>query len=273
MARKTHLCVLDSRPSKTVIRVRIPTGAHFSFRGWFCPLEMITSDYLESVVNFDEPILLVGPGESQKFRSNNEGGARLCFPMDVALIWFAEKLHGRKGRLDVFDLPKRYSSGGLHDILACERYIRKLEKFAPLGNVKFLKPGDIAHADLKKKEYGFIWDHDTLYNWVQTDPVTGRIPTYDNSRVNTTLNNYFQSLTKGGKLAIATRFGIRERFSASHLEGEEKSISLFRDFYSTNLTADQLFLREYGPFTSKLFSQGTLRPEYPCNHIDQISKS
>ncbi len=232
-----------------------------------------TSEYLECVVDLNKPILLVGPGESQKFRASNEGGTKLVFPMDAAMIWFAEKLHGRKGRLDVFDLPRKYISGGLHDPLACERYIRELEKVAPIGDVKFLELGDIVHANLQKGEYGFIWDHDTLYNWVAEDPVTNTTHYSENeSRVQTALNNYFQSLAKGGKIAIATPFGMKGRISSSDLECEVETIQMIQDVYSTNLTAEQLFLGKGGRFTDKLFLEGTLRPEYPCTFIDQIGK-
>ena len=60
---------------------------------------MITSDYLDQIVDFDQPILLVGPGADIIY----EDYGNTAIPMDRALIYFAEKLLHQKGFLDVFD--------------------------------------------------------------------------------------------------------------------------------------------------------------------------
>jgi SAM-dependent methyltransferase len=182
------------------------------------------SDYLETILDRDKSILVVGPGLSS---GAFNGSASL--PMDMALLWFAEQLYQRKGRLDVIDLPARslesgHPGGGRNNIKRVRSYMDLLAKRESVTKANFIE-GDITKMELPKDEYGLIWDHGT-FSW------------HEDRRV---LTKYMDALQSGGKLALAkiTR-------STKPIEGyvgmKQRVVAITTDLYKTNLTEEQVFM-------------------------------
>ncbi len=203
---------------------------------------MITSEYLEMAVDFDKPILAVGPGLQSL--STNQG--YLSVPLDVAVIWFAERLCQRQGRLDIFDIPPQIETPwSFHGIDKVQRYMDGLAARAPLGEIRYIE-GDIAHHRFPENEYGTIWDHGTLEGLIYSSrPLPGSREKGDIRRVKKIMNTYQQALSIGGKLIFAGEFyEDRVPFQAERAETEGFMLSkleLEKDAYETSLTLQELF--------------------------------
>lgn len=98
-------------------------------------MNVLTSDYFERVVDLDKPVLVVGPG----LRDVSVRDGWLPMPMDMGLVWFAEKMARRKGRIDVFDIPpKSVVHGCHHGIDQVEQYMKDLAKLVKLAEVRYI---------------------------------------------------------------------------------------------------------------------------------------
>ncbi|MFA6461797.1 MAG: hypothetical protein WCV90_06015 [Candidatus Woesearchaeota archaeon] len=215
---------------------------------------MITSDYLEQVVDFDQPILVVGPGADHRAGLNYD----LCAPpMDRAAIWFAERLAGRKGRLDVFEQDYKAPEGGSHCWFKVRNYFHLLASRVPLGTINFII-GDITKYPLPEKEYGLIWDHGTLQVWIKNDAV------------DRTLENYSNAITEKGIIAISGYDNISDKLEKNERINETRRIELTDDAYRTGLTSEQL---ESGLAEKRsLLQEGLLLPRYSYNTILELRR-
>ena len=220
---------------------------------------MITSDYLEQIVDFDQPILLVGPGADIIY----EDCGYAAIPMDRALIYFAEKLHNNKGHLDIFDLPPDSYGGGHHNIDQIKKYINNLKEKTNLGKINYVE-GDIAVDKLPEKKYGFIWDHGTLSFWVGEDPDSEETSTsLQNERIENTIKNYSSSLRDDGVIAIATKKD-KTSIITNHLlpNLKIKQIKIEEDKYKTRLNAQTIFSAIYGDKYEDHFGNDQPAKEY-----------
>lgn len=223
---------------------------------------MITSEYLEQIVNFNLPILVVGPG----IRITEAIEAP---PMDTAVLWFAEKLYGRHGRLDILDLPKQNGNGGCHDPAALKRYMTKLSSKANLGEINYLY-GDVAKLDKPDEEYGLIWDHGTLQSWSHVDPDNGMDDTARRTR--TILENYSRMTHQEGKICLCASVG-RENFYArvNHVfPAIERQLG--EDSYHTSLTHKQLNIDRGDLIKTGFLKEDLLFPSYSRTRIIEIRK-
>jgi hypothetical protein len=236
---------------------------------------MITSDYLEQIVDFDQPILVVGPGVryfpcEELVEPLIKGKAAPLPPMDIALIWFAEKLIGRKGRVDVFDLPIEVPFGGSHNPKALKGYLEELTKRTSLGRINYLQ-GDIAEYNLPIFEYGLIWDHGTLNQWSHVNPHSG----YDDrhKRSIRIMDNYLQGLDPEGLICLGTSDidqGDQELLERMDRNNPHK-VKLDKDAYRTTLNYKELGL---GLTKTPPFLKGDLLfPQYQNTVILEIRKS
>lgn len=226
---------------------------------------MITSEYLEQKVNFDEPILLVGPG----IRTSGEEYCRstqLFPPMDVALIWFAEKLAGKKGRIDVFDLPQKSLNQCCHNIDAVRLYLEKLGTIIPLGRINYLE-GDIVECKFPPEEYGFIWDHGTLAGWSGCLPNSDYL---DPQRIEKVLTTYHQALKNEGLAALCCYPGQTKFQELCQSNYHFEKINLQRDAYQTNFKQEQFDFDHLKD--SFLLRSGFLIPKYKYHLILEMRK-
>jgi len=214
-----------------------------------------TSDYLKRVIDFDQPILAIGPGLIRYTEAGLVQG-----PMDVATIWFAEQLYGRKGRLDIFDLRAYSGEGGCHNPDKIADYFKRLKDVADIGEV------NVKEADVRistqffarySEPYGFIWDHGTFSDWI-----TGR----DKDLV---FEHYQTSTTNSGKIAVC-KGGYehkQERFELS----AERVIRLGEDSYETNLSLEQISLKTNDKISARI-GEGKLKPTYDYSEIMEFGK-
>ena len=208
---------------------------------------MITSDYLEQIVDFDKPILAIGPGIR---RVDPEWGPKCYMPMDIALIWFAEHLSGRKGRLDVFDFPAHSTAeGGDNDIAQVEQYLRDLGTRVALGEMRFIT-GDLRTYSFPR-EYGFVWSHGTL-DWIVIE---------DRPDV---FKNTSDCLLSGGITAHAWSYPSPFKEWSKPI----KEIALEKDAYKTSVRREQL---HSGRINHELiFKDGLLIPLYSMKNITVV---
>ena len=195
---------------------------------------MITSDYLQKAVNFDLPILVVGPGLQWIHRED------IDIPMDIALIWFAE--HSRR-RIDVFDIPpETHWSENFHGLDHVKAYMDSLAKRTNLVEVRYII-GDIAETKLPTREYGTIWDHGTLESLIfscRTLTQTGPGMYDKKRRIPKIVANYRQALRNQGKAIFAGEY-FPFAVQAASLDGfSVEEIVLGTDRYTTSLTPTEL---------------------------------
>jgi hypothetical protein len=230
---------------------------------------MITSQYLEQVVDFDKPLLVVGPGADF---SSITPFSDYRVPMDRAVLWFAEKLAGRKGRLDIFDLPTNSGNGGLHNIDGVCSYLTALKKIVTLGEINYLK-GNIIDYPLTTCEYGFIWDHGTLESW---SPYSNDVYLLNRLEiVQQIINNYKNALTPEGVAAITTTpnyYLPTTNMSSAIVSQSNRRIDLTEDKYATNLTVEQLSLGNKRVKSLSFLIDSHLIPTYACEAILEIRK-
>ncbi len=212
---------------------------------------MITSEYLEQIVDFNQPILVVGPGLDHLV----EGEIYPLAPMDRALIWLAEKIGNRDGLIDVLDLHPNDPTGGAHDWRYVQAYCSALRKMAPIADINFLI-GDVAKISFTRK-YGLIWDHGTLAYWSMHSPKSywsmqppSDLPaekTIDNQnkRIRHILKKYYSTLRKNGRAVISFAKNDARRL-APRMESfwpvKPKTTLLDNDLYRTILTKEQISL-------------------------------
>jgi len=217
---------------------------------------MITSEYLEQVVDFDQPILVVGPGAD----FHTDLSYDLCAPpMDRAIIWFAEKLAGRKGRLDIFEQDNKAPEGGSHCWFKVKWYLQLLAAKAPLGEIRFVI-GDITKTILKEKEYGLVWDHGTLECWL------GLIDGNSYTPQDRAIENYRRAIKEGGTVAICGHSNV---FDNHPSPPKTRRIDLEQDAYRTQLNQEQIGL---GRKRMYFLENDLLTPRHSCTSIFEISK-
>jgi hypothetical protein len=229
---------------------------------------MIASKYLKQTVDFDKPILAVGPGLECFYSS--DGKNPIGIPMDAATIWFAQKLHGKKGRLDIFDLPTESDSGGIHHIEEVMNYFSWLSQRIPLGEINYIT-GDVTTFNLPPS-YGFIWDHGTLVDWISEDMPSPLNQWRKKGKNEMVFENYTGALLNGGIAAICmAEYMLKEFIDLTPTQVNSKII-LMEDKYQTNFTATQLFPPDELA-QKELSEDNCLEPFYPQDMILELRKS
>tara|TARA_Y100000031_G_C8206625_1_gene378948 strand:- start:5 stop:679 length:675 start_codon:yes stop_codon:yes gene_type:complete len=215
------------------------------------------SDYLESILDSDLPVLTVGPGVTPPEN---------IIPMDLAILWFAEKQREGNGTVDVLDLPVGYRMG-VNDIDAVERYLHSFSERAKVSEFRIIR-GDIATLELPLEMYGLIWDHATTSF---SDAVPGMmVGPPDQNRVKQILTNYSGALCKGGKALVV---GLNANYQHIELPSDIKSRMVFvgEDIYRTRLTAEQVFGEL--PKVDQYFRDGFLLPHHHERVIFELTRT
>lgn len=235
---------------------------------------MITSEYLEQVVNFDQPILAVGPGadfENPDYQ----------IPMDRALYWFIEKLASRKCYLDIVDLPPQGRRGGQKNLLLIKDPLDYLAQKLGVTVNGFL--GDLLHPHLTsekikqdlnastrehctprniqfgfpQKQYGFIWDHGTSLEWTKN-----QLPTI--------IQLYYQRLLPHGKIVLATHKGNFPEELLPFKKLDARKVILDEDKYQTSLSLREVTLGI--PTRRTVLQDGFLFPYYRYHEIMELTR-
>lgn len=229
-----------------------------------------TSDYLECVVDLDKPILLVGPGIQYITPLDPKKPERgLNIPQDIALLWFAEHLYGRKGRLDILDLPPGFTNTCCNGVDKIEEYVDKLKSNTNVGEIQFLLPGDVANYEFPTSEYGFIWDHRTLERWSCKLPGSKHTDNkLKKERRKKILQNYHNALSPGGKIAVGTVDPLFAMYLRVSNFFNSKVIQLKSDSYATQLTEVEACLSELN--LDDVLKDGNLLPYHCVDRIVEI---
>ncbi len=185
-----------------------------------------TSDYLETIVDFDQPILAVGPGVSPSVYDDWLG-----IPMDRCVIWLLEKLLARQGSLDIFDLPTENRKGGHHDIDYVRSYLHSIALQNKIREASY-QVGDISSDVLPPRQYKTIWDHGTVALW-------------DAGHADEIIANFTQAIQPGGRIILA---GYDPDWSCPMQHNKNltlRAIEIKEDMYKTALTASDLRLNQW----------------------------
>ncbi len=242
-----------------------------------------TSDYLETILDSSESILVVGPGLSTDY-------GHYGHPMDFAIIWFLEHL-SRESKLTLMDMPgTTYEpSSGCYNLDLVLAYLETLSKIIKACAIEAIR-GDVNEIELAENQFGIIWDHGTLDfakrepKPYSSEPWESRIrkigkqnrseaeeETIRSRRMENILGQYNRWLKPNGRAVI---FGVdqqRRRFLQAQPNLELRELLVQEDRYATGLTAKQLF-PDRAAGDKRDFSDGYLYPIHELKEFFEVRK-
>jgi hypothetical protein len=227
------------------------------------------SDYLEDVLDPSRPILAVGPGIVPSAYNNS-----VCLPMDIAILWFAEK---SKSEIVVIDLPKSCNAGCHYNPHGVSHYLQAISKVTGT-KVNFITD-DVARTDLEEEKFGLIWDHGTI-NWAMINPFKRRDPNATPkeverrciTRCTQIVENYKKWLSPGGKALICDpcsgTYGVKDLAAPNGMI--ETEVMVNHERYPTSLTSEQIFIGRVA--SDRYYKNGFLLPHYNMDRIVEFTK-